>query len=276
MVLQRTSSTVLLPRPLVFFKWVVLAVRSLPSGLRDYDTISDLRRKLDELPPDLETLYEHMLGNMSHLNRRQGSKLLQLVIRNLEIHDEYPITALQLSFAENDDYAKAFLGPLSKLSDQQLAWRYEATEGRMRSRCCGLIEVQKPMSSSEGNPDKTVVFFHNPVVECVRLPVIWKELTSLTSGTGFDVDVALVSSSLCEMSVQSEWHEREGMDLCLSISMLRYLSHSDTYTIQEIYFMSLWHLVSGLPQKSVHCPCTDQPISEWRLNRKQQLAMDWK
>ena len=208
------------------FIWVVLAVKSLLSGLRDYDTISDLRRKLDELPPDLETLYEHMLGNMSHLNRRQGSKLLQLVIRNLEIHDEYPITALQLSFAEDEDYAKAFLSPLSKLSDQQLAWRYEASEGRLRSRCCGLVEVQNsPNYLGMDTRKKIIVPFHRTVIEFLRLPIIWRNLTSLTCETEFDVDLALLSSSLSEMCLQTSWPGQMEHSSCLSSSMLRFISY---------------------------------------------------
>lgn len=52
------------------FLWVILVVRRLLSGLRDYDTLSDLVQKLEELPPDLETLYELMLGKMSRRNRQ--------------------------------------------------------------------------------------------------------------------------------------------------------------------------------------------------------------
>ncbi|PVH78540.1 hypothetical protein DL98DRAFT_550080 [Cadophora sp. DSE1049] len=51
--------------------WVVLAVRSLIGGLQDYDTTPDLLQKLEELPPDLEKLYDHMLGSMNPRNRCQ-------------------------------------------------------------------------------------------------------------------------------------------------------------------------------------------------------------
>ena len=208
------------------FLWVVLVVRSLLSGLQDYDTIPDLRRKLDELPPDLETLYEHMLGNMSHLNRRQGSKLLQLVIRNLEIHDQHPMTALQLSFAEDEDYAKAFLSPSCEMSSEQLAWRYEAIEGRLRSRCCGLIEIQKSSESPGIDARRKIIApFHRTVVEFLRLSTIWRSLTSLTYETEFDADLALISSVLSEMRLQSTWSGQAEQDSCLSSSVLRFISY---------------------------------------------------
>lgn len=62
--------------------WVVLVVKRLRNGLQDYDTISDLLQKLDELPPSLEKLYVHILGSMSPRNRRQGSKLLKAKSRS--------------------------------------------------------------------------------------------------------------------------------------------------------------------------------------------------
>lgn len=74
--------------------WVVLAVRSLLNGLQDYDTTVDLLQKLEDLPPDLERLYDHMLGSMTAQHRRQGSKLLQLVLRSTESHESYPMTLL--------------------------------------------------------------------------------------------------------------------------------------------------------------------------------------
>ena len=74
-------------------------VRRLLNGLQDYDTQSDLLRKLDELPPDLEKLYDHMMHSMSAPNRQQGSKLLQLVLTSMKLQGDNPMTVLQLSFA---------------------------------------------------------------------------------------------------------------------------------------------------------------------------------
>ena len=53
------------------FLWVVLAVARLPSELLDDDTFSDLLRRLEELPPSLETFYHLMLGSMSPLHSHQ-------------------------------------------------------------------------------------------------------------------------------------------------------------------------------------------------------------
>ena len=46
------------------FLWVVLACRSLIQGLNDCDSISDLRYRIEELPPELEDLFKHMLNSI--------------------------------------------------------------------------------------------------------------------------------------------------------------------------------------------------------------------
>jgi hypothetical protein len=74
-------------------------VRSL-QGLDNYDRVEDLLRRLDELPPDLKDLYEHMLGQMIPSYRREASKLLQVIVRSHEVQTECPLDLLQLSYAE--------------------------------------------------------------------------------------------------------------------------------------------------------------------------------
>lgn len=167
--------------------WVVLVVRTLLNGLIDYDTTEDLLQKLDELPPDLEQLYDHMLGSMSSQNRRQGSKMLQLVLRSTETHENYPMTLLQLSFAEDEDYKKPFESNISPLSIQEEDWRRESTEGRMRSRCCGLIEVQNDPISS-GN---CVGFLHRTVVEFLQSRYLLIAVSKIFMNSSNEYDLRL-------------------------------------------------------------------------------------
>jgi hypothetical protein len=214
------------------FLWVVLVVRNLVKGLQDYDTLVDLQKRLEELPPDLESLYDHMLGFMSPRNRLQGSRMLQLVLRSTELHGNYPMTVLQLSFADDENYERSFKDRISGLSVREEAWRCEATEGRMRSRCCGLIEVQDPPSSMiRPNAGKWVGFLHRTVVEFLRTDTIWTQLVSLTNGTKFDVDQALLSSSLSEMVAQPRNPEKEDIASCAYHCMLRMLTYEQNMRI---------------------------------------------
>ena len=185
------------------FLWVVLVVRSLIRGLQAYDSLSDLLERLDELPLDLEKLYSHMFDSMSSQYRRQGSKLLQLVMYNTENLADYPMTPLQLSFAEDEDYTKATRVETRALTSGREQWHYESIEGRMRSRCCGLIEIQdSPPSAASLTGQKVIGFLHRSVVEFLRINNIWNDITSETCNTGFDVQRAILNSSLLEMKTK--------------------------------------------------------------------------
>ncbi|KAL9093980.1 MAG: hypothetical protein Q9165_003650 [Trypethelium subeluteriae] len=189
------------------FLWVVLVVRNLIKGLQNYDTPTELLGEIDRLPSDLEELYEHMLGSMSPSNQVQGSKLLQIVLRNVQtlldsngVRARYPLTLLQLSYAEEGDYESCLKAPVTALSPAQCRWRCEATEGRLRSRCCGLIEVQD--FDPEHNVSRTrtsVGFLHRTVVEFFQDDSVWKRIAALSAGSDFDPDLALLSSTVSEL-----------------------------------------------------------------------------
>jgi hypothetical protein len=59
------------------FLWVKLVVQSLLRGLSDYNRISDLRKRVEYLPEDLEELYDQMLGNSEPFYHEQASYLFQ-------------------------------------------------------------------------------------------------------------------------------------------------------------------------------------------------------
>ncbi|KAI0450411.1 hypothetical protein F5B21DRAFT_517507 [Xylaria acuta] len=185
------------------FLWVVLVVRGLISSLQDYNTIEELMKEIDRLPSDLEQLYQHMLGSQRPEHRILGSKYLQLVLRSMEAGVD--LYLLQLSYAERDGCLTAALNdPIQALSKDAEAWRCEATEGRLRSRCCGLIETipvaHAWYSSEDGrtNPDKKVEFIHRTVAKFLQLDSIWQELTSLTAASCFHPDKSLISSAISE------------------------------------------------------------------------------
>jgi hypothetical protein len=217
--------------------WVVLVVRNLRSGLQDYDTSAELQRKLDELPPTLEKLYAHMLGSMSSRHRQQGSKLLQIVLRSIKTHGDYPLTVLQLSFAEEDDYSRALSVPIKQITDKDAEWRCEVIEGRLRSRCCGLIEVYDPsLSRGTSKARKSVGFLHRTAIEFLQADNIWIDLVSLTSGIKFDVNLALFSSTLWEMKVTAGTSSNGGEITSTVESLLRIMSYERYFDTYEVEF----------------------------------------
>src|SRR5271156_4168910 len=101
-----------------------------------------------------------MLRSMSKENRAQGSAFLQLGLKSSKTHGRFPMTLLQLSFAEEQDYERCFDDEPSVLSEQDDVWRLESTEGRLRSRCCGLLEVQDSPDQLQEKASCVVGFLH--------------------------------------------------------------------------------------------------------------------
>ena len=213
------------------FLWVILVVRSLLRGLHDYDTLDDLQEKLDELPSDIEKLYDHMLGNMSSKRHRQGSQLLQIALKSLETHGEYPMTVLQLSRADDENYKRCFETGIEFMSKEQEEWQCEAMEGRLRSRCCGLLEVQELWTPHDGR--NTIGFLHRTVVDFLRIDTIWARLTTTTNDTKFDVTDALLCSSKLEMKALGSQRHGSGRDSAAYNSMLRLLTYGHQMDIQN-------------------------------------------
>ncbi|KAI0893057.1 hypothetical protein F4806DRAFT_505264 [Annulohypoxylon nitens] len=202
------------------FLWVVLIVRNIDIRLQHYDTAADLINEIDKLPSDLENLYDHMLKRMSERNQILGSKLLQVMLRNFELGSSYPMSALQLSFADDDDYEVSLTTPVKALNEHTRDWRCEVVEGRLRSCCCGLIEM-----SSRG---QSVGFFHRSVVEFLEINTVWEKLRSLTSQTTFDAEMALMNSSILElkaMPIQSRDSVTRGDALDRMLRMISYEKH---------------------------------------------------
>ena len=128
------------------FLWVSLVVKSLLQGLTNHDKLSDLEKRLQDLPPELEGLYSHMLSSINPpFYMEQGSKLLQLVYQS-----PTPISAAELSFADDMDEQLPFKTKIGTITSGNLTRRTEDMIPRLKSRCAGLLEV---LSSAAGTTD---------------------------------------------------------------------------------------------------------------------------
>lgn len=120
------------------FLWVSLVVKSIVQGLTNHDGVEDLRRRLRELPPELDQLYSLMLTSVTPpFYELQGAKLLQLVYQSPS-----PISLLELSFADDSDNALV-LSDVSRTLNANACWRRSNHMScKMRSRCAGLLETE--------------------------------------------------------------------------------------------------------------------------------------
>ncbi|VUC24773.1 unnamed protein product [Clonostachys rosea] len=126
------------------FLWVVLVVMSLIEGLMNGENPVELRQRLDQLPPDLEDLYMQMLEKIPPHYQQQASNIFNMVLQALEYEScrnhSYPVPALQVAFAEEDQQAP-LRGVTEELDPDVRRRMCIDVERRIRSRCCGLLEV---------------------------------------------------------------------------------------------------------------------------------------
>lgn len=118
------------------FLWVELVLRSLLAGLTYGDQISDLKRRLDSLPPELDDLIMKILSSLDSFYFEQAAQLFQLVRASLS-----PPTLLSLYLADGekpDFYARC---EKRFLTYEEMKFRVETMRRRITSRCKGLLEM---------------------------------------------------------------------------------------------------------------------------------------
>ncbi|KAG9231323.1 hypothetical protein BJ875DRAFT_341900, partial [Amylocarpus encephaloides] len=62
------------------FLWVYLVVRSLSRGLRNFDKIADLRRRVYELPGELEDYFKLMLDSIEKIYQQTTARIFKVMI----------------------------------------------------------------------------------------------------------------------------------------------------------------------------------------------------
>jgi hypothetical protein len=186
------------------FLWVILVVRSMLEGLENFDRIADLQQRLDDLPATLGNLYQHMFDAMGSRYRQQGARLFQLVLRSSDLQEHQSLSVLQLSFADGDDPRRALCFPTEALTSKEEHRRCEDMEGRMRSRCCGLIEaqeLQRGQTTTSSSSQTAVGFMHRTVMEFLRTIEVSNDIEACTAEY-IEPDLALLGSCLYELKAK--------------------------------------------------------------------------
>lgn len=184
------------------FLWVRLVVRSLITGLRNGDEMSVLQERIDELPPDLESLYRHLLQRIPERYWNASSRLFRIV------QSAKSPRAQLLWYAGERAY-----DPLEmRLSDETRIARCYQVHLRLMSQCAGLLEARtggqlrlgQPDSADEDDPDllrpneqwsfssqqhyinSTVHFIHRTTRDFLSSGDVDELLKTRLSGSAFD------------------------------------------------------------------------------------------
>lgn len=179
------------------FLWVKLVVRSLLLGLCDYNRISDLKRRVEYLPQDLEELYAHMLKHTDPFYHEQAAQLFQ-IFRASQRSSPEMITLLNLSWADDENENWAENAPIQPLTKEEVALRCKVMDARLKSVCAGLLESNDNKFSSIF-PDSKVMFLHRTVSDWMAKADVWADIVSRTAGTGFSSNLSMLKSRVLSL-----------------------------------------------------------------------------
>lgn len=129
------------------FLWVHLVVASLQKGIKAGDRVSDLQRRLDLLPRDLEALFERMLDDLDPEYLDHAMHYFQLMEASLSI---LPLNVMVFSYADEEDEAFGANFPTLPIGMRTFEITRDVMKKRLNSRCMGLLELAEQSEASEG------------------------------------------------------------------------------------------------------------------------------
>ncbi|KAM5517777.1 P-loop containing nucleoside triphosphate hydrolase [Fusarium oxysporum f. sp. phaseoli] len=182
------------------FLWVVLACRSVIEGCDDFCTIAELKERVDELPKEIEDLIEHMLVKIDPRWKQEAMKLIQLVYTNegCELADPIPTVGLHLTYEQGLGRDTSLSGlNLAPVPSAEMEAQCRIMEGRIRSRCCGLLEVRN-VDLDESIVKCNVGFIHRTVYDMLLQPDVSNRLFRDLEGEDFN-SYADLSEIWCRM-----------------------------------------------------------------------------
>ena len=146
------------------FLWVHLVVASLLAGMGFGDRVSDLQKRLDLLPPDLERLYNKILESLDPFYLEHAAQLFKLVQES-----PVPPQLILLSFADEEGLDPYINGNIKPLSQDELSLRADTMRRRLNSRCKGFLEVGNKWKGATSNgTEETVQYLHRTVKDYVE------------------------------------------------------------------------------------------------------------
>jgi energy-coupling factor transporter ATP-binding protein EcfA2 len=156
------------------FLWVRLVVASLLGGMNYGDRVSDLQRRLDALPSELEELYDRMLASLDPFYLEHAAQLFKFVQTSFA-----PPMLLVLTLADEEDCLTTALAQNRQLmSLREISNMHEAMRRRINSRCKGMLEVNTTKPQPKDMCELfTVQYLHKTVKDYIESPDVQRKLS---------------------------------------------------------------------------------------------------
>ena len=134
---------------------MILVTRQLRNGLTEYDSFADMRRRLENIPTDLEMFFKQILDSVEPFYHEKMATTLQIA---LAAREPAPAAIYKFHDEEYEDEEYALKLPLQPFDREKAASIRAQITRRLNGRCRGLLELN----------NNRVEFLHRTVMDYLR------------------------------------------------------------------------------------------------------------
>lgn len=256
------------------FLWVTIVVRLLLQGLENGDNLDELQAVLTSLPPDLRALYKIMIGKMRIEHQIQASEMFQIMQKwNEKVRDKL-LPVYVVSCALGPPSAMVDI-PVAQIKYGNFDWTLTSLGNRIRSRCCGLLEVYYPIDPANISRDEPIAndkidlavvnYLHRTVSEFLKASEVWQEVCALTNGTPFEAATSLTSACLIMLKADTYPVDMYQYSYLMKATVFWRDSKNMTADLKLLFIRQMDSTMDELRQKFLGGPFAD-PVHHWSSN----------
>ena len=183
------------------FLWVAMVVSSLLAGITNADRVQDLQRRLELIPPDLESLYERILAGPDKFYHEHRAHMIVLMESA-----KGPLPLLVFALADESNFSSLTELPSEPMRSIVLDTHMDAMRRRLNSRWKGLLQVSnKEAGNMMARP--VVEYLHRSVKDFVQSSRMQSYLSMYTDPS-FDPHFQLCLAYCGHVKVQQDEDNR--------------------------------------------------------------------
>ena len=161
------------------FLWATLVIITLRDGLDNNNKLSELQRKLDTSPSDINKLFGDLVAKIHESDRQQAARTFSMLsaLRKYSQDDRMALFAYSFldDFDNNSQLAYGLpIGP--RISDQEIYQRLTRARKQLIGRCRGLVETRERVPWISDPPflvnalEHQITVVHRSIHEFLEIP----------------------------------------------------------------------------------------------------------
>lgn len=237
--------------------WVYLVTHDLVHAVNRDEDIQTLQRIFDQLPPDLEAYFEHIIRKIKPGFRAEMAQIFLITIEEVQ---PLPLFAFSLLERERREPNYAVLAPVSPLCPKDVEEAEKSWKGRIQNRCGDLLVVNNAEHPTYlRNP---VDFLHRTVRDFLRDSYYEKLQKELVSDFNPLVSLCRIMLFLLKSLPQVDHRERKSITrLTKLVDELLYYAHEAEKRDQSSLDSSLVDLLDEMD--AVNCRHAHSMRNHW-------------